>query len=128
MRCLKRRPSDIVYRHMVDDALSDAVTGPGGHRGTTTDSGVTGSHPHAGSSEKSLPGPARPDTTPTAANLPAVLRVAPPALSQRRPAADVKRGLLHAGEDRRTLNRRAGPAVDTEGSHERKITNRPGTG
>jgi transposase len=62
MRCLKRRLSDIVYRHMVDDAI--AVTGPGGHRGTTTDSSVTGSHPHAGSSDKSLPGPATDDHTP----------------------------------------------------------------
>jgi transposase len=70
MRCLKRRLSDIVYRHMVDDAITHSITGPGGHRGTTTDSSVTGSHPHAGSSEKSLPGPARPETTPTAANLP----------------------------------------------------------
>ena len=57
MRCLKRRLSDIVYRRMVDDAVTAKVTGPGGHRGTTTDSSVTGSHPHAGSSEKSLPGP-----------------------------------------------------------------------
>jgi hypothetical protein len=31
MRCLKRRLSDIVYRHMVDDAVR-AMTGPGGHR------------------------------------------------------------------------------------------------
>jgi transposase len=59
MRCLKRRLSDIVYRHMLNDAITHAVTGPGGHRGTTTDSSVTDSHPHAGSSEKSLPGPAR---------------------------------------------------------------------
>jgi hypothetical protein len=65
MRCLKRRLSDIVYRQMVDDAIIHAVTGPGGHRGTATDSSVTGSHPHAGSSEKSLPGPATDDHTPT---------------------------------------------------------------
>lgn len=58
MRCLKRRLSDIVYRRMLDDAITQAVTGPGGHRGTSTDSSVTDSHPHAGSSEKSLPGPA----------------------------------------------------------------------
>jgi len=58
MRALKRRLSDIVYRQMVDDAVAAAATGPGGHRGTTTDSSVTGSHPHTGSSEKSLPGPA----------------------------------------------------------------------
>jgi transposase len=57
MRCLKRRLSDIVYRTMLDDAVR-AATGPGGHRGTPTNSSVTSSHPHAGSSEKSLPGPA----------------------------------------------------------------------
>jgi len=60
MRCLKRRPSDIVYRHMVDDAVR-AMTGPGGHRGTSTESSVTGSHPRTGSSDKSLPGPATTD-------------------------------------------------------------------
>jgi transposase len=54
----ERRRSDIVYRHMVDDAIAHAVTGPGGHWDTTTDSSVTNSHSHAGSSEKSLPGPA----------------------------------------------------------------------
>ncbi len=58
MRCLKRRLSDIVYRLMLDDAIRNSVTGPGGHRGTSTDSSVTDSHPHAGSWEKSLPGPA----------------------------------------------------------------------
>jgi transposase len=58
MRSLKRRLSDIVYRQMLDDATAAAVTGPGGHRGTSTNSGVTSSHPHAGSSDKSLPGPA----------------------------------------------------------------------
>jgi transposase len=30
MRCLKRRLSDIVYRRMVDDAVAQTVTGPGG--------------------------------------------------------------------------------------------------
>jgi transposase len=58
MRALKRRLSDTVYRQMVDDATAGQVTGPGGQRGTATDSSVTSSHPHAGSSEKSLPGPA----------------------------------------------------------------------
>jgi transposase len=59
MRCLKRRLSDIIYRHMLDDAIKHAMTGPGGHRGTTTHSSVTDSHPIAGSSDKSLPGPAK---------------------------------------------------------------------
>ncbi len=44
MRCLKRRLFDIVYRHMVNDAMR-AMTGPGGHEGTSTKSSVAGSHP-----------------------------------------------------------------------------------
>ncbi len=62
MRCLKRRLSDIVYRPIVNDAMR-AMTGPGGHRGTSTKSSVTGSHPHTGSSDKSLPGPATTEPT-----------------------------------------------------------------
>ena len=58
MRALKRRLSDIVYRQMINDATAAMATGPGGHRGTSANSSVTSSHPHAGSSEKSLPGPA----------------------------------------------------------------------
>jgi transposase len=57
MRALKRRLSDVVYRQLINDAAA-AATGPGGHRGTSTNSSVTSSHPHAGSSEKSLPEPA----------------------------------------------------------------------
>ncbi len=55
MRALKRRLSDIVYRQMVNDATAAMATGPGGHQGTSTNSSVTGSHPHTDSSEKSLP-------------------------------------------------------------------------
>lgn len=58
MRCLKRRLSDIVYRQMVDDSITATATGPGGHRGTSTDSSVAGSHPHTDTSDQSLPGPA----------------------------------------------------------------------
>jgi transposase len=58
MRALKRRLSDIVYRQMTNDTITWA-TGPGGHQGTSTNSSVASSHPHAGSSEKSLPGPAK---------------------------------------------------------------------
>ncbi|WP_223164294.1 IS110 family transposase [Nocardioides mesophilus] len=58
MRCLKRRLSDLVYRRMVDDAIARAATGPGGQRGHDSDSSATGSHPHTGSSDKPLPGPA----------------------------------------------------------------------
>jgi len=58
MRCLKRRHSDIVYRHMVDDAVRHMGTGPGGQQGTNSDSNAADSHPGVGSSDKSLPGPA----------------------------------------------------------------------
>ena len=64
MRCVKRRLSDIVFRRMLDDAITHMVTGPGGQRGTTTDSSATGSHPSAGTSDKPLPGPATLQATP----------------------------------------------------------------
>ncbi|WUI12945.1 IS110 family transposase [Kineococcus sp. NBC_00420] len=82
IRCLKRRLSDVIYRQMVADAAAvttpveadaapavlveeDAqqqvlVTGPGGQAGASAGSSATGSYPGAGSSEKSLPGPAAP--------------------------------------------------------------------
>ena len=62
MRALKRRLSDIVYRTMLDDAISHTFsslrTGPGEQRGNDSDSSATGSHPQTSSSDKSLPGPA----------------------------------------------------------------------
>ena len=58
MRCVKRRLSDIVYQQMLNDALTQARTGPGGQQGNDSDSSVTGSHPGTGSSDKPLPGPA----------------------------------------------------------------------
>jgi transposase len=62
MRALKRRPSNIVYRCMVDDAVTHTVsparTGPGGQQGNDSDSSAADSHPNAGSSGKPLPGPA----------------------------------------------------------------------
>ncbi|MCW2813590.1 MAG: Transposase family protein, partial [Nocardioides sp.] len=68
MRCLKRRLSDIVYRTMLDDSITDIVrdndrpgTGPGGQRGNGSDSSATGSQPHTSSSDRSLPGPATTD-------------------------------------------------------------------
>jgi transposase len=64
MRALKRRLSNIVYRRMVDDAITQTIarsrTGPGGQPGNDSDSSATGSHPNAGSSDKPLPGPATP--------------------------------------------------------------------
>ncbi len=63
MRALKRRLSDIVYRQMTAGART-AATGPGGHVGAATGSSAAGMHPSAGTSEKSLPGPAVNDPAP----------------------------------------------------------------
>jgi transposase len=57
MRCLKRRLSDLVYKQMIDDAKR-AGTGPGGQAGATLTSSAASPIPTAGTSEKSLPGPA----------------------------------------------------------------------
>nr|WP_268746388.1 transposase [Actinomadura madurae] len=65
MRALKCRLSDVVYRRMLDDALTRSATGSGGHRGATPDSSAAGSHPHAGTSDKPLPGPATTHPTTT---------------------------------------------------------------
>ncbi|MFI6829184.1 hypothetical protein ACIBG5_18925 [Kribbella sp. NPDC050241] len=59
LRCLKRRLSDIVYRTTLNDLATTTATGPGGHRGASLQSSAAGSHPHADSSDKSLPGPAK---------------------------------------------------------------------
>jgi transposase len=59
MRCLKRRLSDLVYKTMLDDLVAAQKTGPGGQPGNDCVSSVTGSQPTAGSSDKSLPGPAK---------------------------------------------------------------------
>jgi transposase len=58
LRCTKRRLSAIVYRQMVNDAIRHATTGPGGQRGNDSDSSAAGTHPHTGSSDQPLPGPA----------------------------------------------------------------------
>jgi transposase len=58
MRCVTRRLSDIVYQQMLNDAMRQPETGPGGQQGNDSDSSVTDSHPDAGSSDKPLPGPA----------------------------------------------------------------------
>jgi hypothetical protein len=64
IRALKRRLSNIVYKTMLDDAITATVgrtgTGPGGQRGNDSDSSAAGSHPHTNSSDKPLPGPATP--------------------------------------------------------------------
>ena len=58
MRCVKRRLSDIVYQQMLNDAMRQPGTGPGGQQGNDSNSSVTDSHPNTGSSNKPLPGPA----------------------------------------------------------------------
>ena len=58
MRCVKRRPSDLVYQQMLNDAITQARMGPGGQQGNDSDSSAAGSHPNAGSSDKPLPGTA----------------------------------------------------------------------
>jgi transposase len=75
-------------------------TGPGGHLGAATGSSAAGCDPDAGSSGKSLPGPAISDPTPGSHPN---LRVTPAAIVPRRTAAAVKRAVLDGGQDRRTL-------------------------
>jgi transposase len=59
MRALKRRLSDVVYRQIAADAKR-LRTGPGGHVGATLQSSAADPNPMIGTSEKSLPGPAKP--------------------------------------------------------------------
>ena len=63
MRCVKRRLSDIVYQTMLNDAVRTTEARRGRARedngDNDSDSSAAGSHPHTGSSDKSLPGPAR---------------------------------------------------------------------
>ena len=60
LRCLKRRLSDVVYRHLVDDL---AAASPGGQVGASLQSSATDLIPMASTSEQSLPGLAN-DPTP----------------------------------------------------------------
>jgi transposase len=68
MRCLKRRISDAIYRQLLIDARAgrgeQVQAGPGGHRGASHQSSAAGSHPHTGTSEQPLPGPAYPTVPP----------------------------------------------------------------
>ncbi len=63
MRCLKRRISDALYRRLRSDATAVVKAGPGGHRGASHISSAAGFHPHTGTSDQPLPGPA-PTTLP----------------------------------------------------------------
>jgi transposase len=49
---------------MLNDVAASKATGPGGHQGASLQSSAAGSHPHTDSSDKSLPGPAKPQPTP----------------------------------------------------------------
>lgn len=53
LRCLKRRLSDVVYRHLVDDL---AAASPGGQVGASLQSSAADPIPMASTSEQSLPG------------------------------------------------------------------------
>jgi hypothetical protein len=60
MRALKRRLSDVVYRQQMVADAKRLGTGPGGHVGATLQSSAADPIPMAGTSDKSLPGPAEP--------------------------------------------------------------------
>ena len=72
LRCLKRRISDALYRQLLSDAeqaqlvsADEAVgTGPGGHCGATQESSAVDLPPHIDTSDKPLPGPAKPTLQP----------------------------------------------------------------
>lgn len=67
LRCLKRRLSDVVYRHLVADSqvtLTGVVdAGPGRHCGASLQFSAADSHPLIDTSDQPLPGPA-PTTLP----------------------------------------------------------------
>jgi len=99
MRALKRRLSDVVYHQLVADQKQrrkrSEATGPGGQAGAATGSSAADSNPNVDASEKSLPGPARPEATPATTDLP------------DRSSARSRRQLpAPTGENRRTIRRR----------------------
>jgi hypothetical protein len=57
IRALKRRLSDVVYRHMLRD-IQRTATGPGGQPGATLQSSAADPNPEVNTSEQSQPGPA----------------------------------------------------------------------
>jgi hypothetical protein len=69
MRCLRRRPSDVIYRQLVTDAANHAnqarPAGPGGHPGATLQYSAADRSPDIGTSDQPLPGPAPTTLTPT---------------------------------------------------------------
>lgn len=63
LRCLKKRLSDQVYRHLIDDLEARTQRSPGGQSGTSLPSSATGSHPDTGTSEQPHTG-LQPERTP----------------------------------------------------------------
>jgi transposase len=74
MRALKRRLSDVLYRHLVADAQTSGdareEAGPGGHFGATQESSAVDLPPNIDTSDKPLPGPASSEITPATADGP----------------------------------------------------------
>ncbi len=66
LRCLKRKISAAVYRHLANDKTKAEQRGPGGHMGATTKISAANPTPTVDSSIKPQPGP-RPHATPAAA-------------------------------------------------------------
>jgi transposase len=58
MRCLKRRLSDTIFRTLLNDLAATTRTGPGGQRGSDSDSSATGSQPRHRLFGQATPGPA----------------------------------------------------------------------
>ena len=89
LRCLKRRLSDVIYRHLVADARAAAAeelrTGPGGHCGATQESSAVDLPPHIDTSDQPLPGPADSTLPPNPARCDPLPRPRQPALRDGAP-------------------------------------------
>ena len=124
MRCLKRRISDALYRQLLADAKAAQAagldTGPGGHCGATLQSSAAGSHPHTGTSDQPLPGPAPttllgrhdPCEPPPGLGFPANA----PTRRSRQGGAPHRTNDLDGDKRRRTLQRADPGILTTEGS------------
>ena len=80
VRCLKRRISDAIFRQLVADAAAARAegvdAGPGGQCGASHVSSAAGSHPHTGTSDQPLPGPAPATLRPSATTVKTPLKTA----------------------------------------------------
>ncbi len=79
LRCLKRRLSDVVYSQLVADNAAATATGadPGGHSGATQESSAADLLPRIDTSDKPLPGPAKPTLRRPPAGRKTLTRTAP---------------------------------------------------